>query len=301
MFTFAPVVMFAYKRVRHLREAINSLRKNPEAEQTELIIYSDAPKTHSDRPYVQSVRSYIQTIHGFKNIRVIEAPENKGLANSIIEGVTDVLNEYGKVIVMEDDIVVAPFFLGYMNEALMKYQDTMEVASIHGYTYPVDGELPETFFIRGADCWGWATWSRAWREFRPDGVQLLQELTDRKLLYRFDYDGATTNVKMLRDQIAGRVDSWAIRWHASAFLKNMLTLYPGRSLVQNIGADGGGTHTANTGDFVITLTETPVQLQNITVQENEDARKLFIRRFEQVRTNKLRIYKQRMLRLFGEY
>jgi hypothetical protein len=181
-----------------------------------------------------------------------------GLARSILAGVSAVLEEHGSAIILEDDLETSPHFLAFMNRALEVYAADERVASVSGYVPPVDGALPETFFLRDADCWGWATWRRAWRHFRADGTSLLQELQSRKLTKAFDYHGGYPYLRMLQQQIAGANNSWAIRWRASVFLQDMLTLYPGRSLVRNLGFDGSGTHSDMASFWGGKLSESPV-------------------------------------------
>jgi hypothetical protein len=257
---YAPIALFVYKRLAHTKTTIESLLENKEAADSILYIYSDAAKNEKDAAAVQEVRDYIRTLSGFKELHIITQPQNRGLANSIISGVTQVIEKHGTVIVIEDDLLLSPWFLKYMNDGLASYERNDRVASIHGYTYPLQHTPPETFFLRGADCWGWATWARAWKVFNPDAAALLAELRSRNLESEFDFSGYAGNIRMLQNQIEGKIDSWAIRWHASAFLANMFTLYPGNSLVQNIGMDGGGTHSDTTTIFRTTLAETPIHI-----------------------------------------
>jgi hypothetical protein len=273
---YAPVALFAYARLDHLKQTVASLLTNPQSGSTLLYVYCDGPKHEGHRAQVDAVRAYVDTIEGFASVTRTYRDKNLGLARSIISGVGEVLAGHGSVIVVEDDLVVSPHFLRFMNDGLMLYRDDQQVASIHGYCYPVDGALPETFFLRGADCWGWATWSRAWNHFEPDGRKLLEELKRTGLGRSFDLDGAYPFTRMLRNQVAGKNDSWAVRWHASCFLVNMLTLYPGRSLVNNIGADDSGTHCAATDDFLQTVSATPVPVIRLDLEENQAARASFI-------------------------
>lgn len=238
----APIILFTYNRPSHTRETVTYLQRNHLAKESELIVYADGPKSTADKPLVSELRNYLKQINGFKRLTVIERPENLGLARNIITGVTETLHKHDKVIVVEDDLVTSPWFLTYMNDGLTRYAGYHEVASIHGYVYPVKQLLSEAFFIKGADCWGWATWKRAWEHFEPNGSLLLEALQKRGLALDFDFNGAYPYTQMLEDQIAGKNDSWAIRWYASAFLNDMLTLYPGKSLVHNIGNDASGTH-----------------------------------------------------------
>ncbi len=273
--TCAPVALFVYNRPWHTRQTIEALLTNFEAMETPLYVFSDAPKDVAASKTVGEVRSFLREITGFKSLSIIERENNFGLARSIIDGVSRMCEQYGRVIVLEDDLVTSPYFLKFMNEGLEKYRDEQRVISIHGYVYPIEQVLPETFFLKGADCWGWATWKRGWNLFDPDGQKLLDELKRRKLTRQFDFDGSYPYTKMLQDQIAGKNNSWAIRWYASAFLKDKLTLYPGRSLVHNIGADGSGTHCSETKDFSGELARIPVSVENIAIEETLFARQLF--------------------------
>ncbi|HEY8359058.1 MAG TPA: glycosyltransferase, partial [Ramlibacter sp.] len=229
--TQPPIALFVHARPAHTERTVASLLRNEGAAQSDLLVFSDAARTPEKQAAVAEVRAFIAGIRGFRSVRIVERPSNFGLAKSIIDGVSQVLAESDRVIVVEDDMVTSPHFLTYMNEALERFRDDERVISVHGYVYPVASALPEAFFLPGADCWGWATWRRGWSVFNPDGQALLDELTRRKLLRAFDFNGTHDYSGMLRDQIAGRNDSWAVRWYASAFLADKLTLYPGRSLV----------------------------------------------------------------------
>jgi putative methyltransferase (TIGR04325 family) len=253
----SPIVLFVYNRLSHTKQTVESLKKNDLSRESDLFIFSDGPKVFlnneqkniQNKIQVQEVRDYIKTINGFKKVTIFESEKNKGLADSIISGVTQVINDYGTVIVLEDDMLTSPHFLKYMNDALNCYENEENVISIHGYIYPVKGVLPETFFLKGADCWGWATWKRGWDLFESDGGLLLNELEKNNLIKEFDFNGTVSYSNMLRDQIIKKNNSWAIRWYASAFLKNKFTLYPGISLIKNIGLDDSGTNCAKTDKF----------------------------------------------------
>lgn len=267
----APIALFAYNRPAHLRQTIDALLKNELASESDLVVFSDAPKNSDARENVDEVRNYLHEIEGFKSVRIIERRENIGLAGSIIDGVQMLCHEYGKVIVLEDDMETSPGFLRFMNDALTLYEQSERVISIHGYVYPVEGPLPETFFLKGADCWGWATWARGWEIFEKDGRALLREIEARKLEKRFDFNGAYGYTRMLREQVAGKNSSWAVRWYASAFLKDKLTLYPGRSLVRNIGNDDSGTHSVSTDIFDTDVETNYVSVESIPIVEDEAA------------------------------
>ena len=281
MNVLAPIVVFTYNRPEHTLRTLNALLMNPLANESDIIIYSDSARTANHNKAVDEVRNYLSKLTGFRSIKVIHRDKNFGLAESIIQGVTEVLQQSEKVIVLEDDMVVSPYFLEYMNEALEQFVDDDRVVSVHGYVYPVDIELPEAFFLPGADCWGWATWRRGWALFNSDGQYLLDELVRRHLIQEFDYNGAYPFLNMLKDQIKGANDSWAIRWHASAFLAGKLTLYPGRSLVHNIGTDSSGTHSEDSDSMDAKLSETKINLNNIAVESSRTAREAFENFFRQ--------------------
>lgn len=264
-----PITLFTYARPDHTQRTVEALLRNSGVGEHDLIIYSDAPRTPDKVQAVAAVRDYLQTITGFRSVTIHHRPQNYGLAKSIIAGVTEVLSRYERLIVLEDDMVTSPNFLSYMNEALDRFADDDRVISVHGYVYPVEQALPEAFFLRGADCWGWATWRRGWAMFNPDGQALLDELKRRDLLMAFDFNGAYGYSQMLESQIKGTNDSWAIRWYATAFLANKLTLYPGRSLVHNIGNDSSGTHCGNNSTHDAELSSTPINLSGVEVKHSE--------------------------------
>lgn len=261
----APIALFTYARLAHTRMTIEALLKNPSSADHDLIVFSDAARDPSKELLVQEVRSYLSTISGFRSIAIHYRPHNFGLAKSIIEGVTQVLSTYERIIVLEDDLITSPHFLNYMNDALDRFEHAEEVISVHGYVYPILQALPEAFFLRGADCWGWATWRRGWQLFNPNGQELLDKLERENLISTFNFNHTYNYSKMLKDQIAGKNDSWAIRWYASAFLANKLTLYPGRSLIHNIGNDGSGTHCGVGSIHDVNLSSSPIDLSEVEI------------------------------------
>ncbi len=281
--SYAPIVLFVYNRVWHTKQTIDALKQNELAKESELFIYSDAPSNEEAVIDVDNVRAFIKTVTGFKKVTIVERTTNLGLAASIIKGVTEIVNQHEEIIVLEDDLVTSPIFLSYMNEALEIYKNEYRVASIHGYVYPIDN-LSETFFIRGADCWGWATWKRAWKDLEQDGKKLLDEVKSRNLQREADFNRSYGYTKMLKDQIKGKVDSWAVRWYMSNFLLNKLTLYPGNSLVQNIGNDNSGTHRENSNRYITKLNN-ELKLQKIEIGEDKIARQNFEKFFRSLKKN----------------
>jgi hypothetical protein len=272
----APIVLFCFNRPKHTERVLSALSKNELAAESVLYIFCDGPRNEADMHAILEVHAIVERVNGFRKVHIRKSILNKGLANSIIDGVTEIIQLHGRVIVLEDDLVTSQYFLKYMNEGLDFYSVENQVISIHGYTYPINKVLPDTFLIRGADCWGWATWKRGWDIFEPDGEKLLEEMRRKGLTRKFDLNGAYKFTKMLKNQIAGANNSWAIRWHASAFLQNKLTLYPGHSLVLNIGNDNSGTHCVSDDIFDLTVSSSKISIEKIEIIENKNC----IRQFE---------------------
>jgi hypothetical protein len=284
----APIALFVYSRLEHTKATVKALSENTLAKETDLIVFSDGPKNSAKIQQVKAVREFVHSIKGFKSVKVIESKENNGLAKSIISGVSQIVNKYGRVIVVEDDLLTSPYFLEFMNDGLDFYEKDNRVVSISGYLYP-STDLPETFFIRDADCWGWATWKRGWSIFEEDGKKLLRELKEKGLTKEFNYEDTYDYIEMLEDQIAGKNNSWAIRWYASAFLKNKLTLYPGKSLVRNIGIDGSGTHGGLVDIYYTELTDRKINVKQIPVLEDKIARHKFAIFFKKMHSKIFRL------------
>ena len=240
----APVVMFVYNRLDSVEQTIENLKRNELAEQTELFIFSDAAKKESQVENISLVRNYIHKIAGFKSVHIIEAEKNKGLAKSVITGVTEIINEKGKVIVVEDDLITAPQFLTFMNDALDFYEDEKKIWSISGYQFPF--ELPETYTKSvytsyRSSSWGWATWKDRWETIDWEVSDYSSYKYNPIRIAKF-CKGGTDLDKMLRYQMQGKIDSWAIRWCYNQCKQDKYTIYPVKSLVNNIGTDGRGTH-----------------------------------------------------------
>lgn len=272
MNSIAPVILFVYNRPDHTIRTLTALEKNKQANQTILYIYSDAAKNENSIEAVAEVRKIINNPWNFKQIIIVERAENWGLAANVIDGVTKVVNEHGRVIVLEDDLETSVFALDYFNQALERYKDQDQVMEISGYGYPLKdlNKLPETFFFRVANSWGWATWDRAWQHFNPNIDELVSDFTAEHI-HQFSIEGKENFWKQVQEFKAGKINSWAIRWYASIFKKNGLVLYPRNSMTQNIGNDGSGTHTAAETTYQVTLAESPVRYFPTEISENKQA------------------------------
>lgn len=269
MQNFAPIALFVYNRPEHTRRTIKFLQQNLLAEESRLYIFSDAAKNPNNQSLVAEVREIIHSVEGFKHVELIERKSNLGLANSIIDGVSRLVKDYGKVIVFEDDLISSMYTLQYFNDALIRYQDEEKVMHIGAYMYPLKEEnLPETFFYRAATSWGWATWDRAWKNFEPD-IDLIISRFDQEKKHRFTIDGTMNFWKQIQEFKSGKNNSWAIRWYASIFLKGGLTLNPSKSLINNIGHDGTGIHSGMNDIYHVIINPQPIQSFPEKIEENQ--------------------------------
>ncbi len=243
----APVVVFAYNRVDKLENCIKHLEKCEGASESNLIICCDGAKGYKDRENVEGVQAFAHgyvTGSPFKSVTVHAQEKNRGLAASIISGVTETVNRHGKVIVVEDDLVVLPSFLKYMNGALEHYRNERKVGSICSFSYPLKTLKDydkDVYFTRKADCWGWATWADRWNSAEWSSPDFSAYLSDKRLRWRFEGLEAGLD-RLMYLQYKERIDSWAVRWIYYLFGKGQLSLYPTRSQVVNDGFDGSGTH-----------------------------------------------------------
>lgn len=272
---YAPIALFTYNRADKTQRVLESLKQNAESKDSDLYIFSDGPKNEKAAEGVKANREYIHTVTGFKSVTIIEREKNWGLANSLIAGITEVINKYGRVIVVEDDLILSPYFLKFMNDGLEMYKDDDMVSSITAFVPDVKEELPETYFLSFFHCWGWATWKRAWDLLETDPRPLLRKIKWQK--NKFDVGGSFGNYGLLYLQKVGGVDSWYIRLYASFFLAGKLTLFPKRSLISNGGMDGSGTHSKNrkTSPFCVDYYNHPVNVSRIAIEEDARAFNIF--------------------------
>lgn len=235
----APIVLFAYNRPWHTQQVLNSLTQNVEAKDSVLYVFCDGAKENSsekDLIKIEEVRKLINSENRFKKVVIKVQEKNIGLANSIIEGVTEIVNSYGKVIVLEDDLILSPYFLSYMNDSLIRYENNLKVGQIGACNFFGCGKnFPDCFFLPIPDCLGWATWKDRWQFFNPNVNELIKQLDEDETKKNiFNAYGAYDFMNMLELQKQGKVDSWAIRWQAVCVLKGWLTLYPNPSMTNHI-------------------------------------------------------------------
>ena len=283
MKNLAPIILFVYARPEHTRKMIEALAKNTLAKESEVYIFSDNAKKSKDNEKVKEVREYINTIPKkdyFKKVTIIEAKENKGLANSVIDGVTEIINEKERAIVVEDDLISSKFFLEYMNNALEFYSKDESIWSISGYNLPI--EIPKEYeydvYLGYRGCsWGWATWKDRWNTVDwevKDYKKFKHSYVERKKINR----GGPDMAQMLDAQMKGLCDSWALRWCYEQSKQNKYTIYPVKSLIQNCGLDGTGTHSGINNSFDVELNQTlPTLKRNLVI--NKKISKSFYNKF----------------------
>ena len=283
MENLAPIVAFVYARPEHTKKMLESLEKNKLANESELYIFSDNAKKEKDKINVENVREIIRKTKQkniFKNVVIVEAKQNKGLANSVIDGVTQIINKYGKAIVLEDDLILSTTFLQYMNNALDFYEENNKIWSISGYNLPI--MFPENYakeiYLSYRGCsWGWATWKDRWNTVDwevKDYKKFKHSYRKRKIINR----GGPDMAQMLDAQMKGLCDSWAIRWCYEQAKQNKYTVYPVKSLIQNCGLDGTGTHSGINNAFDVELNQTLPTL-NSELVINKEISKNFYNKF----------------------
>ncbi|MFT7434450.1 MAG: GR25 family glycosyltransferase involved in LPS biosynthesis [Psychromonas sp.] len=260
----APIIIFCYNRFSHLQKTVDALKANALVKESDLYIFSDGPKSEPDQIEVKRVRDFIQTITGFKSINISLSENNQGLAQSVIDGVSRVIKEHGRAIVLEDDILVSSDFLNFMNQALEKYENHQKIYSVSGYSYKLEQikQPNELFMVKRASSWGWGTWENRWASADWDVTDYMPFLSSPKLRSAFQNAGKDQLV-MLVKQMQGIIDSWAVRWTYHHFKKDAYCLVPKFSKVKNIGTDGTGTNFTNS----VAIYDTELHSERVTFPE----------------------------------
>lgn len=288
----SPVLVLAYNRPLHLQKCLDSLGNNLGFSKHQVVIAIDGMKSESERQIcdqVQLVATEFSRRH--TNVKVIRNHRNLGLGTSVLNNIDKVLENNSSIIVIEDDLVLSSHFLNFCEFGLTNYLHDKSVVAISGFSLPIES-LDETYFLRGADCWGWATWKDRWDRFERNGNVLLRELKKRRLQRVFDLDYSYQYTNMLKRQVTGESNSWAIRWHASTFLQGGLSLFPKVSLVENRGNDGSGTNMGATEVYSTIVDKQAPNCAKIEVTESKQARKKLIqfykRKFPQSQKTRLK-------------
>lgn len=261
----APIILFTYNRPLHTQKTLEALLNNNLANLSNIYIFSDGGKDEKSWEQVIQVRKYLESLTGFKKINLIYQKNNLGLAQSIINGVTKIVNKYGKVIVLEDDHVTAPYFLDFMNQTLHLYENQNEIWQVSGWAFPIRSEnLPEVVKHKVMNCWGWGTWKNRWQYFEKNPEQLIKSY-DNEAIKEFCLNGADPCLwRQVTSNYSGSINSWAIFWHEVIYRNNGYYISPTTSLLENTGIDGSGTHHGKNKFFDITLTNhQPKILKNV--------------------------------------
>ncbi|MBB2144111.1 glycosyltransferase family 2 protein [Pedobacter sp. LMG 31464] len=262
----APIVLFVYNRLTNTQTLLNSLLRNSLAKDSILYVYSDGAKedaTDEQRDKITTVREFVKSKNWCKEVHLIEAEKNLGCGPSIIKGVTEVINKHGKMIVIEDDLNLSPFFLNYINDALDLYEDEPKVSSIGSCNFFACGDkFPSTFFIQYPDCLGWATWANRWSSFEPDADKLLKELREKNLIEKFNGHGAFKMEELLIAQANNQVSAWDVQWTATCILNDWFTLYPNPAVTQHLFIENA-THASF--NVVPPLLEEKIVLEKVEV------------------------------------
>ena len=242
----APIAFFVYKRPDHTRQTLEALAANELASESDLFIFSDGPRNEQDEKGVCAVREYISAVSGFKSVNIVAHGKNQGLAKSLIGGITELCDKFGRVIVVEDDVLTSPHFLRFMNDALKQYEDNHEVFSICAF-WPLKPELGDdtAFFLNYFAVWGWATWKRAWDFYDYEATGWEELLKNKRMAWDFDFEGRFDFTAMLLSQVQKNINTWDIQWTWVIYREKKLCLFPPHSLSINIGFDSLGEHTTS--------------------------------------------------------
>ena len=257
MAELAPIVLFCYNRPRHTEQTLAALSQNLLADHSELFIFCDGPKpdaTTEQLDRIAEVRVIAKSKLWCGKVNIIEREINKGLASSIIAGVTEVVNRFERIIVLEDDLITSKYFLEYMNSGLNKFEDAEKVMQISGHQFPISyTPVNSSALVPFATSWGWATWKRSWAHFSPQCLDARELLKNTDIKQGFDVDGVYPFTEMLNKQlsVSSNIDSWAVRWWWRIYIMKGLTLFPAVSLVSNIGFGVDATHTTKQDESTV--------------------------------------------------
>ena len=288
----APLAFFAFNRPNHTRRALESISSNDEAKDSELFVFIDGPKTSEDKKLIEEVKEVVTERPWCKRIEIFENQENLGCARQVVNVTTRCCKEFGRVIILEDDNFLSPYFLRFLNTALEKYENEERIMDVSGYMYPVGLRSNSSSFMRGSGNWGWGTWQRAWQHFESDGEKLLQMIRRRNLEYELNFHNSINQLRLLKRQIKGEVDTWDIQWYATSILRNGLTLYPVQSLTQNIGFDGTGTNTYRSMKYDIELLLDPIESYPDVIEESKELLDATIKYFRKANRLHIKLYER---------
>ncbi|MDO4802728.1 MAG: glycosyltransferase [Prevotellaceae bacterium] len=296
---YAPIVLFAFNRPDRLKATIETLLKNEEAKGSELFVFVDGARMdkEGEKEKVDEVQGIVKEIDGFKSVHYWFSDVNKGLGNSVIAGVSEVINKYGMAIILEDDLVLTPNFLAYMNQGLERYKDNERVFSICGYSNRVErpkNYQADTYFCSRSSSWGWGTWADRW-----NSVDWTLEPFEQYLRYKHQFNrwGGSDCFGMLKRWHDGRNKSWAIRFCFNQFLQGKVSLFPIQSLVINDGFDGEGTNCKKWSRFKFDIDNSGKK--SFVYPENVSVDKRILKQVLAYNSMSKRIYSKIMYMIYG--
>lgn len=275
--SLAPIVLFAYNRPWHTKQTLEALSLNRLANKSKLYVFLDGLKKHvlkEDKTNWEEVEKVVLSKKWCGSVDLIKRETNLGLADNIVDGVTTIVNQYGKIIVLEDDIVTSKGFLKYMNDALDIYVGEEQVMHISGYMFPVKKKykLPETFFYNVNSCWGWATWKRAWKYYEHDIKNVYNSLKHKNVNWKKFNNGQNDEYQhQVLNNLNGIIKTWAVKWHSAIYLNAGFSLHPVKSLTYNIGFDGSGTNCGDSKRVQLFNPAQYIQVKKIQKVESNDA------------------------------
>lgn len=285
MTNLSPIALFVYNRPWHTRQTLEALSRNILADKSKLYIYADGAKENATEEQIQKIKEVRKLLREKKwcgEVEIIERDRNLGLANSVITGVTEIVNKFGKIIVLEDDLVTSAGFLRYMNDALNLYENEEKVMHISGFSEPIGKTLPVNYFISFTSCWGWGTWEKSWKRLNTSSDFLLKNI---EKIGVFDFNLGVPHYEMLQETRFNPNFSWAILWHASVFINNGLCLHPHKSLVRNIGNDGSGVNCGNNRISSNRQLAEFVEMESIPLEVSDKTKKEIIKFYNKKKTN----------------
>lgn len=252
---WAPIVLFTYDRPAHTRRTLEALAANEGAEESDLFVYSDGPKTGDRDDAVRAVREYLRSVTGFRSVNLVEREQNMGLGKSVIAGVSEALSRAASVVVMEDDLLTTRNFLLFVNSALSTYEHRTDIFSVTGYNYPL--KMPssyrdDAYLSYRSSSWGWGTWRDRWSRVDwslSDYADFVSDPRAQELFRR----GGDDLPRMLEMQMSGELDSWSIRFDYAHYKHDGFCVHPVASKVENIGFDGSGVHCDECDDYHVDL------------------------------------------------
>ena len=296
MKNISPIILFTHTRLNLLKKCIKSLKKNKLAEESTLYIFSDGPINKKQNKKIAKVRFYLKRIDGFKKVKIFFKKKNCGLSKNIISGVTKILKKEKKAIIIEDDLIFDKFFLEFMNSSLNKYENKKKVWHISGWNYNIDLKLKEdTFFTRGMNCWGWATWRDRWKYFEKNPKTIINTW-DKNKINKFNFDNSINFFSQILKNNKKVLNTWAVFWYATIYENKKLCLNPKKTFTENIGESPSATNTKSIDK--IFSTNLIQRSKNDIIFPNEYKENLYVLKLikNKIKSNKVKQYIKKIVK-----